>query len=78
MRLDMPRGGDATLGLDAGRWSCGMEVNGSAFHEWARSARVEKTGVGTRVLGFSGAAANEQHKSRSEFESFKKEDVYYH
>lgn len=68
MRLDMPRGGDATLGLDAGRWSCGMEVNGSAFLEWARSARVEKTGVGTRVLGFSGAAANEQHKSRSEFE----------
>ena len=55
-----------------------MEVNGSAFHEWARSARVEKTGIGTRVLGFSGAAANEQHKSRSEFESFKKEDVYYH
>lgn len=45
MRLDMPRGGDATLGLDAGRWSCGMECRGSAFLEWARSARVEKAGV---------------------------------
>ena len=59
----MPRGGDATLGLDAGRWSCGMEVNGSASLEWARSVRVEKAGVGTRVLGFSGPAANKSTKS---------------
>lgn len=63
MRLDVPRGGDATLGLDACRRSCGMEVNGSAFLEWARSARVEKTGSGTRVLGSCGAVANEKHNS---------------
>ena len=55
MRLDMPHGGDATLGLDAGRRSCEMETRGSAFLEWARSARVDRSGVGTRVLGTFGA-----------------------